>query len=217
MMLKYLSQKTILLVIMAAVFIIISIVCVDKPLVLFLQEYGICHARILHYMQVIPKILVISLLLAVLWRTFHWYRNANSPVDRYLLVTSSSLIIALCANSLLKFVFGRSLPKVLFDEQVAMIPYGFHFFRWESVYRSFPSGHTAVMFAVSTVLWEYFPQRQWLVMLLCPLVMIGLIGCAYQFVSDVLAGAGVGIMAGRTVLVWYTASFRDIAQSSQQP
>lgn len=41
-------------------------------------------------------------------------------------------------TNLLKILFGRSRPKLLFAEG----DYGFHFFRFEADYWSFPSGHT---------------------------------------------------------------------------
>lgn len=58
--------------------------------------------------------------------------------------------------------------------------------------QAFPSGHTAVIFAASTILWKFYPKYRNIYILLCFLTMIGLIAMYYHWLSDIIFGAYIG-------------------------
>ncbi|REH00091.1 phosphatase PAP2 family protein [Flavobacterium aquicola] len=73
-------------------------------------------------------------------------------------------------------------------------------------YRSFPSGHTASVFAMSTILTNYFKKRYLYPLLLLFAVTIGYsrIYLAQHFLIDVLAGAIIGVLSGTFCILWYS-------------
>jgi len=66
----------------------------------------------------------------------------------------------------------------------------------KSSYASFPSGHTAVAFAVATVLAHRYPKHRWLYYGVASAVGVARVWKSAHFPSDVLVGAGVGYCAG---------------------
>ena len=106
---------------------------------------------------------------------------------------ASSAIAAGIITPSLKVIVGRSRPN---KEQ------GYHHFRPFSSDASFPSGHTTQAFAVASVIADHYDS---------PLVKIGSYGVASMvgyarmehnahWASDVLAGALIGTLVGRTVV-----------------
>jgi membrane-associated phospholipid phosphatase len=106
---------------------------------------------------------------------------------------SYSGITVIALRSLL---FGRSRP---YGENR---PWQFNWFEWSNEKQSFPSGHTTVAFAMSTVLAERI-DRLW--------ARIGFYGMAsltgiarmrnnQHWLTDVLVGAGIGVLTGFHVM-----------------
>ncbi|QLH41766.1 MAG: phosphatase PAP2 family protein [Coxiellaceae bacterium] len=83
--------------------------------------------------------------------------------------------------------------------------YGFRFFHGTTPYSAFPSGHTAVIVAAMTVLWMTYPRARLLYLIMAMLVIFGLIGMNYHFVSDVIGGAFIGVMTG-----YYTVKLSNL-------
>ncbi len=195
--------SVVLFIIVMIGLVVLAIAYVDTPIVLFMHEHQMRQYRLLHYMQIIPKLLVVLLPFTGLWAAYRWYKRTMSSGDQFLILAIISFVTAFMVNYLLKFLFGRFLPTTLIDENMSFIAngvYGFHFFHWGAVYQSFPSGHIAVICAVSTILWGYSSRVKWFAIVMSAIVMTGLIGCYYHFVSDVIAGALVGIGVGRAML-----------------
>ena len=122
-----------------------------------------------------------------------------SRVQNSVLLCSISLLIAEITKAQLKFVFGRTWPDTWTHNNPSFLRdgvYGFNFFHGESAYASFPSGHMAVTCAMVSVLWVYFPAWRTAYALAALSVAIGLIGANYHFLSDVIAGAFVGVSTG---------------------
>jgi undecaprenyl-diphosphatase len=65
---------------------------------------------------------------------------------------------------------------------------------------AFPSGHAALAFAVAVVLGTAFPQARWWFLLLASGVAASRVLMGEHFLSDVIAGAGVGYACARAVL-----------------
>lgn len=110
-------------------------------------------------------------------------------------------------NSHLKGVFGRTWPESWLGDNPSWIrdgAFGFAPFHGGPDYASFPSGHTTIIAAVATVLWIVRPDLRAVWAALIAVVVVGLVGGGYHFVSDTIAGvflgAAVGIGVARLML-----------------
>ena len=65
---------------------------------------------------------------------------------------------------------------------------------------TFPSGHTALAFAAFAALAAFFPRGRWWFLILACLVGLSRMLMGEHFLSDVIAGAGVGYASGALLL-----------------
>lgn len=73
-------------------------------------------------------------------------------------------------------------------------------FSWEHSGLTFPSGHAALAFAAFAVLGRAFPRARWWFLFLACGVAASRVLMGEHFLSDVIAGAGVGYVCARAVL-----------------
>ncbi|HUQ67043.1 MAG TPA: phosphatase PAP2 family protein [Flavitalea sp.] len=134
----------------------------------------------------------------------------NEKLKTTALLSSQSYITSAAIQSILKGITGRQRPFVYYPDQVEIEPkfHGpfhspFHDINGKRITSSFPSGHTTGAFAAATVFAMEYRDR--------PLVKIiaygtaSLIGLSRitenkHWVSDVLAGAALGLLSGRQVV-----------------
>jgi|SRR6185369_495881 len=131
-----------------------------------------------------------------------------------ILLTSASLAASETIKDELKFVFGRTWPETWTNNNPSLINngvFGFNPFQSGSWYTSFPSGHTAAVCSVMSVLWLCYPKFRPLYAIVVALVVGGLIGANYHFISDIIAGGFVGVSTGTcAVLLWRSYSAPDV-------
>jgi membrane-associated phospholipid phosphatase len=130
-------------------------------------------------------------------------------------VCSLSVIVTETAKDQLKFLFGRTWPESWMGNNPSFIRdgvYGFNILHGGGAYQSFPSGHTAAACAVLSVLWIYYPRLKWLWVAGGLAVGAGLVGANYHFLSDVIAGAFLGVSAG-----WLVSSIWKLTGLSPSP
>ncbi len=111
-------------------------------------------------------------------------------------------LAASAAKDVLKVVAGRPWPESYIPGAPSWIGthvFGFFPFHGGRGYAAFPSGHTTVITAPCAALWRH--AGRWAPLLLVPpfLVVLGLLGADYHFLSDCLAGAGLGAACGLAV------------------
>ena len=114
-------------------------------------------------------------------------------------VCSLSVIVVESIKDQLKFIFGRTWPETWVQNNPSFIHdgvYGFNFMHGGAAYQSFPSGHMAAKCAVVSVFWIWYPRLRWLCTIAGIAVGVGLVGANYHFLSDVIAGAFIGISTG---------------------
>lgn len=134
------------------------------------------------------------------------------------LLCSISLILTQAVKNQLKFAFGRTWPATWVDNNLSFIRdgvYGFNFFHGGVGYSSFPSGHSAVACAVLSIFWIIYPKFRPFYILAMFAVTAALVGMNLHFLSDVIAGAFVGISTA-----WITATLwarRDLLISPERP
>jgi membrane-associated phospholipid phosphatase len=117
-----------------------------------------------------------------------------------------SVLMAIPINGYLKHAFGRTWPESWIGRNPSWIRdgvYGFFPFHEGEGWRAFPSGHTMVISAFATVLYVASPKLRPACVALVALVVVGLIGGNYHFVSDTIAGLyfGAGIGLGTAALM----------------
>ncbi len=162
---------------------------VDEPVAYLVDRLG---GRPELLRELVPTPALFAPLAGLAAAAFALRRLASRPFgrpDEVLLVACISLGIGLAAKQLLKFAFGRTWPHVLMEVGV----YGFFPFRVGPEYASFPSGHTAAVWAVGSVLWIWCPALRPLCLAGGILVAAALVILNYHFVGDVVAGAFLGI------------------------
>jgi len=180
--------------------IAVSILWLDRPWAEFAQGQAF---KTIAVFPLLTKLAELSMPLALLglaggglaalrgWRP--------GPRGRLLLSLCIAVAIAVMAKTELKYLFGRTWPETWVGGNPSWIRDGvftFSFFHGGQGWESFPSGHTTVMSAPMAVLWRRWPKLWGLWALPVALVAVGLLACDYHWISDVLAGAGVGMASG---------------------
>lgn len=115
----------------------------------------------------------------------------NWSVNLFLALLGAGLILRL-----LKSAFGRQRPhkSEIFDPQV-FEPMNLH---WH--FQSMPSGHTQVLFTLATVLTLLWPRGAGLFYAIAAVLSLTRVMTHQHFLSDVLAGAVVGVVGAWLVL-----------------
>jgi membrane-associated phospholipid phosphatase len=116
-------------------------------------------------------------------------------VSRTLMLACLASILAYGSNFLLKIIFGRPVPLTHDGADGQMI---FHLFHGTN-HSSFPSGHMALLGAFASILWQSFARaRPVLLSLLC-LAGAAIVAGNWHYVSDIIAGAVLGLTVGAAV------------------
>ena len=105
------------------------------------------------------------------------------------------MITAGIVNTAIKWLAGRHRPKNLFDHDL----YGFSFFGMGYELTSFPSGHTSVVFCIATAISILFPRLCLPVFITALIIGMSRVIITSHFLSDVISGAGVGIISAIVV------------------
>ena len=120
-------------------------------------------------------------------------------LGRIALVLSLSVLVAMHINSVAKLAFGRTWPESWLGDNPSWVRdgvFGFFPFHGGSGWGSFPSGHTTVITTLATLLWLVWPKLRILWAAMVTLVITGLIGANYHFVSDIIGGIFLGVTIG---------------------
>jgi undecaprenyl-diphosphatase len=87
----------------------------------------------------------------------------------------------------LKVLVGRPRPDMGLAAAGIMGP------SWAPGIDSFPSGHATSVFAVATVFAAYYPRLRWPLYSLAAAIAIGRVYLERHYLSDIVAGAALGI------------------------
>jgi lipid A 4'-phosphatase len=190
----------------AATLVLFSIGFVDRPVALFFHArdpdlrvlfeltgslglaypYLIFSAAVfaaLHWGAAIPRL-----------RPFTHRMRAFSAVPAF---SFASVAASGLAVDLLKLLFGRTRPKLLFGRGV----YDFAWFELHPDHWSFPSGHSATIVALMTALWFLWPQHVLFYVLMATIVALSRVAVGAHYPSDVVAGAVIAVL-----ITWGTAA-----------
>jgi membrane-associated phospholipid phosphatase len=145
-----------------------------------------------------------------------WWRRRNPARLRAALLVAAAWAASGLSCLALKGLFGRCRPSQYFTAN----EYGFRWFQTDRHYTSFPSGHSADVFAVAALLWLMFPRWRpvwaaWSVLMAASRVV-----SQNHYLSDTVAGAVLGVFVAwgvRTVFVrrgWYAAGITPSGATS---
>ena len=95
------------------------------------------------------------------------------------------------AKAFFKYVCGRPTPREWLHKPDL---YGFHWFRGNEMQAAFPSGHMAVFTALAASLWRFYPRYRAIYALFLLALAAALIATNQHFLSDVVAGAYLGVL-----------------------
>jgi lipid A 4'-phosphatase len=102
------------------------------------------------------------------------------------------------AADALKILVGRTRPKLLFADGT----YDFTWFGLRADHWSFPSGHATTAAALMAALWCLWPRPLWLYVAAAALVAASRVVAGQHFLSDVIAGAAIGVVVTRAIATW---------------
>lgn len=145
----------------------------------------------------IPDVLLILVILITVVSYFLFkFKTSHNQINKTTLTYKMLAIAAptsFIAKSILKYAFGRINTRAWL---LAPQDYSFHFFNGGGVNSGFPSGHMLVVTALIASLWILHPRYRPIYLALLLLLALALIATNYHFVSDVIAGAYIGLLVG---------------------
>jgi len=167
----------------------ISYVLLDRPLSLFCQNLNPDVMKVFGWITELGISTGYLIGFAVLFVYFKFLRRRPLAANRALFFFTAVALSGIIIN-LIKPVVGRLRPKMLFQADL----YGFEPFRIGYEYNSFPSGHATTVFALAAALALVYPRWRLPLFGFAAVVGVSRIVIGSHYLSDVLAGAYMGIM-----------------------
>jgi len=189
----------------------------DRPICEFINTHA--WAKHLEFMKPLPGWPPVMTFFAPILFIGSFFCKPGK-LKEVLFLMSVSILVTFVLKNDLKWVFGRAWPLTWTHNNPSWISnhvYGFHWFdgtlfQGSETSGAFPSGHTAIAFATLLPIGLIYRSVLPFCIALASLEGIAMIAYDYHFLSDVLAGAMVGIAC---VLVIRT--FLNTKATSQKP
>jgi len=115
----------------------------------------------------------------------------------------ASLALGSLVLHVLKRLVGRRRPR----DEIEMHLYEFKFWTFKSDYNSFPSGHALTIFAVAAIFTCIWPMLAVVWFAIAAFLSATRVLLTAHFVSDVLIGAGMGLISTHIVLLHFFPRF----------
>ena len=183
----YSAAVTLLLVLLSYFFL-------DTRIALFVSGAWISRAGLDIFAADIPDLLFffVCAVTGFAW-TAYFYRVRRGMHDsdtRFFLLIAIAVPLAFVLKTVLKIAVGRINTR--FWLRHPDYPQ-FHWLNGGNHYDGFPSGHIAVFAAFAAAVWIFYPKCRILSAVLLSVLAIALIVTDYHFVSDIIAGACLGL------------------------
>ncbi len=140
---------------------------------------------------------ILALIVAAGMRHLHVYPDEVAQLINYSLAFIASLTLGSAILHVIKLVIGRRRPR----DDMEMGLYGFMPMAFNSDYNSFPSGHALTICCVAVIFTCVWPLWWPLWFGIAALLAVTRALLTAHFLSDVLIGAGIGLIAAREVLL----------------
>lgn len=195
---------------------LVSILCgvaalaIDRALAHFIYDHvsarahkaldGITHyAKAGHWLAAA----VMALIVAAGMRHFRVLEKEVVLLINYSVAFIASLTIGSAVLHVIKLVLGRRRPR----DDMEMGLYGFMPLAFNSNYNSFPSGHALTICCVAVIFTCVWPMAWPIWFGIAAVLAVTRALLTAHFLSDVLIGAGIGLIAAREVLLLGFAGF----------
>lgn len=142
----------------------------------------------------LPPLVAPFLAVALIWAlfVFVFYRASvfGAPRDkiRFLLQAGAAACLALAINAIIAYFYFRTRPFAALGFDPLIIK--------SALDKSFPSDHAAVSWALAAVIYIYNKKSGYWAGIAAVFICLGRLLVGVHYASDVLAGAGIGILAG---------------------
>ncbi len=191
--------KYALLVVSSAVSILISYLYIDRTLAQMCLHDSTWHSA--SFFTMIKQLGVSTPYLigsASLYLFFNFIYKNKFYANHALLIFSAVAFSGIVTD-IIKVLLGRFRPTMLFEHGL----YGFDFFHIESLMTSFPSGHTTTAFALAMYIAHYWPKYSIIGWILAIAVGMSRVVQTFHYLSDVLAGGLVGVIAVKILIMYW--------------
>jgi len=179
---------------------LILILCVDRSLALVMRSMNPSIREFFKFVTIFGKstaylilsgLLFIFLYLAsksVKWANYSQLLRKYAWISLFLF---ASIAVSGLLIDILKVIFARYRPVMLYEAG----KYGFTFFKFSPArVLSFPSGHANTIFALMTALCLIVPRYRFIFLAIAILVAANRVIIGAHFLSDVIAGAYLGVI-----------------------
>ncbi|WP_200762317.1 phosphatase PAP2 family protein [Nitrosophilus alvini] len=177
-------MKRIVPVTAALLFIILSYLFFDKRAVLYFHETKLLR----DFFEAVTQLGRAEIYLIPSFLIYLLYRKKQKIVKKYALLVFWSVAISGIAVNILKIIFARYRPKMLFSEGL----YGFDWFHLGHSFASFPSGHSTTAFSAFVAFSFIWPRYRYLFFAAATLIAVSRVGVTAHYPSDIVAGALLG-------------------------
>jgi membrane-associated phospholipid phosphatase len=195
-------RRATVLILLWLLAIALCIAFVDRPAARFAHDVIGPHA-LLRWLTLPIEALVPASLVLLAGLALAMLRAPLPGSARLLLLACVSITITDAFGEALKRAFGRTWPDTWTNHNPSWIHdhvFGFFPFHGGAGWASFPSGHMFATTGFLGVLWLRAPAWRPLWGALVALVAIGLYGMDYHFISDIIAGTGLGAAVSSVVV-----------------
>ncbi len=186
---------------------LVAIVWIDRPVADFFHDDGGALQPFFENVQWFglgyPYLVATGLAFAALRWGGEWERlRPRAAAMRRVAYIPGFIFVSVAASGLIadvvKIAVARTRPKLLFANGA----YDFTWFGFRADHWSFPSGHATTAAALVAALWCLWPRPLWLYVAVAALVAASRVVTGQHFLSDVVAGAAIGVAATRLIAGW---------------
>ena len=181
----------------------LSALMIDRALAHFIYDHVNARAHkfldsITHYAKAGHWLgaAILALVVAACFKHFNLFSDEVTLLINYSLAFIASLTLGSAILHVIKLVLGRRRPR----DDMEMGLYGFMPLAFNLDYNSFPSGHALTISCVAVIFTCVWPGLAPLWFGIAAALAVTRALLTAHFLSDVLIGAGIGLIAAREVL-----------------
>jgi membrane-associated phospholipid phosphatase len=170
----------------------------DRPISSWAWEHHLQKIRVFRVFSELPEFLTDVIILSAAIIFLQSLLGLRHPPSRLIYWLTATLVSAYAVALVLKFIFGRAGPRLWIKSNFSDSDYGFFWLQGiHKNYQLFPSGHMVLLLTLATIAWFKLPIWRTHIFILSALAMISIIVLNYHFLSDCIAGAYLGYIAGQ--------------------
>lgn len=183
----------------------------DRPISLWLYSHGLQKERLFSLVTYIPNLMVygaIILSALLIFSKRKIYEVLGKKFSSFIIMIAFSTYLSIVFSMIFKYIFGRLGPKYWIMHNLSPSAYGFFLFHGMGPdYRDFPSGHSAVSFAIISVICYRYPKLTPIALMAGFLIIASLLLTQSHYLGDCIGGAFLGSLIGL-----FTARFFNVEQ-----